>query len=147
MIYYAFMALLQMGATTDLSENQFQSMLDICTSKDNSQYSLSAVPFYDSNSVTIDDGKHKFVVEILDETVLMRNANGSRGTKFFRIDRLISQSSDLDLDLRWASINNEPVLFWRETYRHRPARMGIFQVSSIGFRPLCEGMTGSLIVE
>lgn len=60
-----------------------------------------------------------------------------------RIDWLVDQSADLDIDLKFAIYRDEVVLFWRETYRHRIFRQGMFRLEGESLVSICTGRGGS----
>jgi len=46
----------------------------------------------------------------------------------------------LDVDLAIALYENRPLLRWKETFKHRAARQGLFSIKSDGhLEPLCSG--------
>jgi hypothetical protein len=63
-------------------------------------------------------------------------------TRVFEIRRLISGKEIPDVDLKLAMLNGQVFVYWRETFRHRQFRVGLFKFSEGNFVSWCEGTAG-----
>lgn len=83
-------------------------------------------------------------VTISGESVVIRQNGNDRS---HRIDRMFAGDSSVDVVLRFAIIDNEPVLFWRESYLHRVFQQGLVRFSNGTVSSMCLGAGGIEVVD
>lgn len=66
-------------------------------------------------------------------------------TTIYQIDRFIDETSDLDIELAFALLNGRPMLFWKETFRHKKYRLGLIELTDHGPVVFCHGEGGRSI--
>ncbi len=57
------------------------------------------------------------------------------------------EGASADVELKLGLYEQQIVLYWRETYRHRIYRQGLFRFEGQALVPMCEGEGGEDIYE
>ncbi len=55
---------------------------------------------------------------------------------------IIPSDRPLDIDIKFAVVNGEIALYWRETFQHRSYRQGLLRINGDDLTPWCEGRGG-----
>lgn len=63
-------------------------------------------------------------------------------TRPIRIDSLLFPDEDVDMELSFAVVDGELLLYWRETYRHRHYRQGFLRIVDDSLVEVCRGGGG-----
>ncbi|MDA9918377.1 hypothetical protein N9D37_00620 [Erythrobacter sp.] len=77
------------------------------------------------------------------------------GYSSVRIDRLLDENKNLDINLWFAYFSGQLFLYWSETYAHRPARHGLIEIDQLmdffrqedeqPLKKFCEGAKGAWV--
>lgn len=142
------------ASRTVISQEAFQALDEIgnCLGPSGA-IDLSRVMFLENKSIVIDGPNGPLRASIDGEDLLITELAGSlRKREYFNnIGYQVDQNDDLDVELRLASVKGGLAVYWRETYRNRIYRQGLFaidvdQLFKAGGRelvPLCSGKGGS----
>ena len=64
------------------------------------------------------------------------------------IGSLVAQGQDnADIFLKLVLLENEPIVYWRETFQHRIYRQGMFRVVGHSLTRLCDGEAGETVLD
>lgn len=117
------------------------SPIGSCTSADG-PVDLSRLWYLENRSVEVANhrvglGPQSVGITILDATPVR--------THHYDIPRMVSEggpAGDPDVELKLVVLDGQLAVYWRETYRHRMYRQGLFRVNGARLVRWCEGMGG-----
>lgn len=55
---------------------------------------------------------------------------------------VVPSDTPLDIDIKFAVVNGEMAIYWRETFQHRSYRHGLLRIEENDLSPWCEGRGG-----
>jgi hypothetical protein len=78
------------------------------------------------------------------ETVRIENLRLGRAHGFYytNIGGEVEPDHDLDVDLRFARLARQTLIYWKETYQHKIYRQGLFRIVGEHVESLCQGRGG-----
>jgi hypothetical protein len=115
-----------------------------------------------SNSEYINLGRVMFlkneVIDLKDTNGLVRVALDRQKVRMQRVKLGVVQetvivnvgniiSGDPDIILTLGMLDDQPVLYWKETFLHRSYRQGVFKILGQSLVPLCQGMGGGELID
>ena len=137
------------GQSTVLTREQIEAFDPIGTCEGGGRsFDLRRVMFLENQSIDVDGPSGPLRVTISREHLLVEDASpGARESQTrIDIDSEVDINDDLDLELKLAYFDQRLVLYWKETYRHRFYRQGLFAINGREVRSLCSGQGGSHMV-
>src|SRR5688572_1852979 len=144
--------MLMSGIKLELADVTKQDILDNRTDptdgnckSTSGEFALNSVLFLTNKSVRLNSSSGDFEITVGDLSVTVNRVDksvDSRTTKVYEIRRLVARGSIPDLDLSLVIVNGDLGLYWRETYRHRSYRQGLFKIVGSQLVSLCEGTGG-----
>lgn len=141
----ALFASLALLASASANDETFDTGIGLCTNGTRNVLRLEELTSFDHQSVDLRRFGMPLSAKVADETLFLER--GDKRVHFYRIDRLISPKSDIDIDAKIVVFENRPVLIWQETFKHRPARFGVMSIEGEKVTPKCEGLTGAPMIE
>lgn len=88
-------------------------------------------------------GEHgRIRVRISGESVAFERLEGDRSITSFNVGAILSDESDIDVELRLALVENQLSVYWRETFQNRIYRQGLFRIVGEELQRWCEGRGG-----
>jgi hypothetical protein len=129
------------------NDGPFDLGLGVCLSGKSPVVRLEELPIFDAPRVDLARFGIAVIARVEDETLLLERED--KVTRFYRVDRLVAgdAGTDFDVDTKIGLLDNRPVIVWRETFKHRPARFGVMTIGWEKLKPVCEGTTGSPMIE
>lgn len=112
-----------------------------CQTAEGGYISISSTLRIENSRAEIKFDSSRYVAEINGETIRITDED-SGIVVFIRVDTKIDVNEDLDLDLKFVLLEGELSLYWRETFRHRLYRQGIFRILRDGLAARCSGVGG-----
>lgn len=122
----------------------------------NGRIDLHRVMFLENRTLVVDGGTGPLRLRLEDETFYSEEIGerSERRTYINQIDAMVQPGENLDIELKFALVNNRLVLYWRETYQHRFYRQGLLTIEGRPLfggddqvmTPLCAGRGGSYSV-
>lgn len=84
------------------------------------------------------------------ESVYLNEIGQRESFSLFSIATAISPTTDIDIRLEFAFLNDQLFVYWAETYLHRTYRQGLFRIDAAAdwpdrLTPYCEGEGGEWI--
>lgn len=122
----------------------YRVLMGSCIAGDRS-IEMTQVLFLENRSVTVlDPARRPLRLRIEGERLILESDHPllGRTQETRRIDRQITEESDLDIELKFAWVEDALALYWRETFQHRIYRQGLMRVEGDALTPLCEGRAG-----
>jgi hypothetical protein len=114
---------------------------------------MDRVMYLENRMLNVEGGTGPLHLWLDDETFYSEETgeHSRHRTYIDRIDSVVQQGADVDIDLKFALVNGRLMLYWRETYRHRFYRQGLLALEGRalfgderrGIVPICEGRGGS----
>jgi len=114
---------------------------------------MNRVMFLENQTLEVDGSTGPLMIRVEDETFTAEEigAHSEHRTYFNKIDALVQEGRDLDIELKLAMLDGRLLLYWRETFQHRFWRYGLvtiegqalFRGDAVPLRPVCEGRGGS----
>lgn len=111
-------------------------------------FDLEKLLFLETDSVVVEGPLEKIRVTLAGERVKIVDLKPPReGQYITNIADEIEPKDNLDVELKLAFLSGDLVLYWKETYKHRIYRQGLFRF--LNGRPisLCEGRGGTTSYE
>lgn len=124
----------------------FAGRIGICEA-DGRSYNLNRLLRLENDAAEIDGPQGPLRVSISEEYVEISTAGTSPGRTVYstNIGDAVDPTGNLDVELKLGYIEGMLVIFWKETFRYRIYRQGLFRVSGEGVAPLCAGRGGVTI--
>lgn len=138
------LALASLAASAS-GEAPFDLGFQVCKQGKISVLRLEEIATFETNPVDLRSFGMPLSAKVGDETLFLEREN--KAVRFYRIDRIVSPKSDIDIDLKLGVFESRPVLLWEETFKHRPARFGVMAIEGEKLTPKCEGTTGTPVIE
>jgi hypothetical protein len=111
----------------------------------NRNVGMSTLLLLENRSVEVAEGAARWRITVGDIVVRVEKLLGldaNQTTSIFEVRRMIDERSTLDVDIKLGILEGELVLHWRETFKHRSYRFGLFRFSNGKFLSLCTGTGG-----
>lgn len=110
-------------------------------------YDLHRLMLLENQAVEIDGPHGPLRVSIAEEYVQIHTADAApaRAVYATNIANAVDPHSNLDVELKLGYFDGILVVFWKETFRHRIYRQGMFRIAGESVRPLCAGRGGVTI--
>jgi hypothetical protein len=98
----------------------------------------------ENEAVEIDGPRGPLIIGISGEQVQIRSARPRQDVPVHaeNIADAVDPEKDLDVELKLAYLDGRLVVFWKETYRHRIYRQGLFHIVGERVKALCTGRGG-----
>lgn len=105
---------------------------------------LHELYFLSSPTAVIESRNGSFQVTLAGEHVEVSRVGQISGGGVYKtnIGYEVEPRDDLDVELKLAYLTGNPVIYWKETYRHRIYRQGLFRVVDMGVEAICQGKGG-----
>ena len=132
-------------AAPSAKDSTSEKGFSVCKDGERTVLRLEELPTFESPTVDLHRFGMPLKTRIADETLFLERDD--KVFRYYRIDRLVSSLSDLDIDAKLGVFENRPVLVWQETYMHRPSRFGVMTIDGEELSLKCEGLTGSPLIE
>jgi hypothetical protein len=137
------------GIPTDtVATSKPPRMVGNCVVSSGSSLDLHKLLLLEDRSAVVDGSQGKFRVTLVGEAVeIVDLIPESAGVFLTNIGYEVEPRNDIDVELKFAVVSNEFVLYWKETYQHRICRQGLFRF--VNRRPvaLCQGRGGTTSYE
>jgi len=110
-------------------------------------YNLNRLMLLENQAVEIDGPHGPLRVSVAEEYVQIYTAGSgpARAVYATNIGEAADPHGDLDVELKLGYFDGALVVFWKETFRHRIYRQGIFRIAGESVTPLCAGHGGVTI--
>ena len=108
---------------------------------------MRRVLFIENPVVEIESSGKTFEIYVERESFYAKeiNKNGEEVEHFEDVDSLLNMEDDLDIELKLAQYKGDLMLFWRETFKNRIYKQGLFLVDGPQLKLACKGEGGSHI--
>ena len=110
---------------------------------DKEKFDLSNIIFIENQAITLESAVSKFEFSIDGESIKV-SQHGQDYVKVVDIGYEVEPKKDIDIELKFAFLDHNFVLYWKETYQHRIYRQGLFQLTGGNIQFLCKGEGGIL---
>jgi len=116
-------------------------LLGNCVTRDGRAIDLHRVAFLDDRPLVFDAPGGPYRAWIEGQKLLVENP--AREIYFNRIDYQVAADGggDLDLEVRLALVEGRLAVYWRETYRNRTYRQGLYTIAARDLHRTGEGVT------
>jgi hypothetical protein len=114
---------------------------------------LDRVMFLANKAILIDGPTGPLRVSLEREDLLIKELGGSSPQReyFNNVGYQVDQDDDLDVELKLARVDGKLAVYWRETYKNRIYRQGLFAIdleqlfraTDKVLTPICHGRGGS----
>lgn len=131
---------------TNSTPPAFAGRIGTCEA-DGRSYNLHRLMLLENQTVEIDGPQGPLRVSIAEEYVQI-HAMGStpaRAVYAANVGDAADPQGDLDVELKLGYFDGMLVVFWKETFRHRIYRQGLFRIVGESVTPLCTGRGGVTI--
>lgn len=114
---------------------------------DGRSYDLHRLMLLENQAVEIDGPQGPLRVSIAEEHVQIHTAGPTpaRAVYATNVATAMDPNSDLDIELKLGYFDGDLVVFWKETFRYRIYRQGMFRIVGESVTPLCAGRGGVTI--
>lgn len=114
---------------------------------DGRAYDLHRLMRLENQAVETDGPRGPLRVSIAEEYVQIHTAGPgpARAVYATNIGDAADPDADLDVELKLGYFDGMLVVFWKETFRHRIYRQGLFRIAGESVTPLCAGRGGVTI--
>jgi len=114
---------------------------------DGRSYDLRRLMLLENQAVEIDGPHGPLRVSIAEEYVQIHSAGPrpARAVYATNVGDAADPDGDLDVELKLGYFDGILVVFWKETFRHRIYRQGMFRIVGESVAPLCAGRGGITI--
>jgi hypothetical protein len=105
---------------------------------------LRGLRFLKSHSANTETAAGKLRITLQGEHVRIDNLRYGRAHGFYysNLGDQVEPNDDLDIELRLARQKGRLVIYWKETYRHKIYRQGLFRVVDERVELICQGRGG-----
>lgn len=118
----ALVTALALVAAPSAEDETFAIGFSLCKDGERTVLRLEDLATFDSRVVDLRRFGMSLKAKVADETLFLERDD--KRFRYYRIDRIVSSKSDLDIDAKIGVFENRPVLIWQETYKHKPSRFG-----------------------
>lgn len=123
----------------------FAGRIGTCEAEGRS-YNLHRLMLLENQAVDVDGPRGPLRVSIAEEYVQIHTAGPAPAAVYAtNIGEAADPDADLDVELKLGYFDGALVVFWKETFRYRIYRQGMFRISGESVTPLCAGRGGVTI--
>lgn len=109
-----------------------------------SRVDMRRVAFLENRSIDWGAGSRRMRVRLSGENAYVQaiSARVNQPVNIHSVALTVQRDGDIDIQLKFAILDGELLIYWRETYQHRMYRQGLLRPELSQLVSLCEGRGG-----